>query len=132
MEQKQIEQIGLYETETYAQSYSFKWTDNVVCDMNKVSFVRIELRGTGDSYLAFAETKENESKKITFAMGCYSDKKCNAAWIPREDFGNGYNQISRDDSSENPYYYHIKRGCHKGIHNPFWLEVNWNLKGEEG
>ena len=61
--------------------HNFIWTDFVVCDMTEVAFIRIELKGTNDSYLAFAEEKEHKSKKITYVLGGWNNHKCCPSWI---------------------------------------------------
>ena len=61
--------------------HDFNWVDNVACDMNEVEFVRIELKGTHDSWIAFTETKEHLSKKITYCFGGWGNYKSCPSWI---------------------------------------------------
>ena len=43
---------------------NFNWADNVVGDISESKLVRVEIKGTSDSFIAFTETKENLSKKV--------------------------------------------------------------------
>ena len=48
---------------------NFIWTDNIAGDISKAAFVRIELKGTNDSYISIAEEKERKAKMITYVIG---------------------------------------------------------------
>ena len=77
-----------WQGETPAVSgHNFDWTHHVVCDMKEVAFVRIELKGSNDSYVALAETKEHLAKKITYVFGGWNNTRSLPSWINKGERG---------------------------------------------
>ena len=63
--------------------YKFDWTKFVVCDMTEARLLRVEMRGTWRTVLAFSEEKEHWSKKITYGIGIISGDTNRPHWIQR-------------------------------------------------
>ena len=81
-ENSSSEGSGEWQGETPAVgAHNFDWTHHVVCDMTEVAFVRIELAGSNDSYVALAETKEHLAKKISYVFGGWNNAKSIPFWI---------------------------------------------------
>ena len=75
-----------WQTETPAVGgHNFTWTDHVVCELPEVAFVRIELRGTNDSYVGLAEAKEHRSKKINCVFGGGGNSNFYPAYVNQGD-----------------------------------------------
>ena len=60
--------------------HDFKWPDYVAGDLSKSKKLRFSLKGSNDSYLALAEEKEQNSKKITYVLGGWGNKHSTVAW----------------------------------------------------
>ena len=114
-----MREVVEWQGETYSIGHDFIWTDNIVCDMTEAAFIRIELAGTNDSYVALAETKEHLAKKITMTFGGFNNYKSRPSWVDK-DYPHHF---PSDENSE--YSYHGK--IHDGIDHPVWLEIDWNL-----
>ena len=65
-----MEQVVEWEGETpEVDREKIRWTDNIVCKLKNVNFVRIELKGTSDSYVCLAESNKNHASKTWFTFG---------------------------------------------------------------
>ena len=49
--------------------HDFHWPDYVAGDLSESKMLRFSLKGTNDSYLALAEEKDHNAKKITIVLG---------------------------------------------------------------
>ena len=92
--------------------------------MTEASFIRISLKGTNDSYMAFAEEKERKAKMITYVLGGWGNNSSTVRYLEKES-----TQCWHGHPHE-PYTYSGK--VHNGQHEPVWLELNWHVEGKEG
>ena len=57
-------------------------------DLSKSQMLRFSLKGTNDSYLALAEEKEQNAKKITIVLGGWGNKHSTIYWPQKGATGN--------------------------------------------
>ena len=80
--------------------------------------------GWRESYIRFAEKKEQTPKRVHWEFGVWQTKN---APIWNAD-GEADKWMTNQDG---PYSFHGE--CHGGVDNPpIWYEFNWNMPGEEG
>ena len=81
------------------------WVYNIVCDMSEVKFVRMEIRGTANSFLAFSEEKENyKAKKITYAIDILAgNNRSFPSWIEKGDGHQFYGTGDLPEPTEDIY-----------------------------
>ena len=45
--------------------------------------MRFSLKGTNDTWIAFAEEKDDKAKKITYVLGGWNNAGCGVHWMPK-------------------------------------------------
>ena len=60
--------------------HDFHWPDYVAGDLSESKMLRFSLKGTNDSYLALAEEKDHNAKKITVQLGGWDDNHSVMYW----------------------------------------------------
>ena len=88
--------------------HEFHWPDCCPGDISGSCLIRFSLKGVHDTYLAFAEEKEHNAKKITYLVGGWDNKASAVKWQKKGDSGNrGWHGQPQD-----PYSYSGQ--VHKG------------------
>ena len=103
--------------------HNFTWTNGVAGDISNSTMIRFAVYGTNDSYICFAEEKQEESKKITYVLGGWGNKISTVAWRAKGQNSNrGWHGVPQD-----AYTYNGQ--VHNGPETPAWIEVEWDIDG---
>ena len=63
------------------------WSDSEIHHIASSKMLRFSIRGISDSYIAFAEGKDHQAKRITYALGCLGDSYSAPAWVEKGHAG---------------------------------------------
>ena len=63
--------------------HNFNWAEGVIIDISDSNLMRFALKGTNDTWIAFAEEKDDKAKKITYVLGGWNNSGCGVHWMPK-------------------------------------------------